>query len=214
MQAFEGISLSNHSRKQSTLPSVLLVGSLHVAAIYTLLVALDVVPNPAAPTPPINIRSIEAAPPKPQPLPVLDHPVFAQPTRPQPVPVPPIEIHAVRTGPTISVAPTVPHVFATPQHVGATSPLHPIGWTHTIPPYPPLALRLAHEGTARLKISVDPQGNVVTAELVQSTGHEELDAAALAWVKTHWRYQPALKDGDAIAANTEAVVTFRLDQAR
>jgi protein TonB len=91
--------------------------------------------------------------------------------------------------------------------------LRAIGSTHTIPPYPSIAIRLAHEGTARLKISVDAQGNVVTAELVQSTGHDELDAAALVWVKTHWRYQAALKDGGAIAANTEAVVTFRLDQA-
>lgn len=150
---------------------------------------------------------------KPQPLPVLDHPVFAQPTHPQPVPVPPIKIHAMPTGPTISVPLTVPHTLGTPQQVGATSALRAIGSTHTIPPYPSIAIRLAHEGTARLKISVDAQGNVVTAELVQSTGHDELDAAALAWVKTHWRYQAALKDGDAIAASTEAVVTFRLDQA-
>lgn len=43
MQTFDGTYLTHQSRRQSTLPSVLLVGSLHVAAIYTLLVALDVV---------------------------------------------------------------------------------------------------------------------------------------------------------------------------
>jgi protein TonB len=85
--------------------------------------------------------------------------------------------------------------------------------THTIPPYPPLGVRLAHEGTTRLKIAVDEQGNVVSADVVQSSGHEELDSAAIAWVKAHWRYQPAMQEGHAVTATTEAVVTFRLNQA-
>jgi len=97
--------------------------------------------------------------------------------------------------------------------LGPTLGVRAITSTHTIPPYPPLGVRLAHEGTTRLKIAVDEQGNVVSAEVVHSSGHDELDIAAVAWVKAHWRYQPAMHDGQAISATTEAVVTFRLDQA-
>ena len=97
---------------------------------------------------------------------------------------------------------------------GPTLPLRALASTHTIPPYPPLGIRLAHQGTAKLRITVDEHGDVVSADLIQSSGHEELDAAAVAWVKAHWRYQPAVQDGHPVSATTDAVVMFRLDQTR
>jgi protein TonB len=138
--------------------------------------------------------------------------VLAHPANPIPM-APPIDIQIPPTGPTaitpdVSGGPTVlgPAVYT-------TLPLRPLSATHTIPPYPSIAIRLAHEGTAQLRITVDELGNAATAEIARSSGHEELDAAAIAWVKAHWRYQPAMKDGHAVAANTTANVTFRLDQA-
>ena len=37
-----------------------------------------------------------------------------------------------------------------------------------------------------------------------------LDALAAAWVKLHWRYRPAMRDGQAIAEPTMAIVTFAM----
>ena len=201
------------ARSQRNLLSAGLVVSLHLAAIYTLLVALDVVPNPIKPTPPIDVRVIDQTPPEPQPpINPSGRTVFSHPTVPAPH-QPTIDTTVDNTGPTV-LGPVSPPIgpTATPP-AGPTLPVRALAATHTIPPYPPLGIRLAHEGTTRLKISVDEQGNVVSAEVVQSSGHEELDAAAIAWVKSHWRYQPATQDGHTISGVTNAIVTFRLDQA-
>jgi TonB family protein len=48
--------------------------------------------------------------------------------------------------------------------------------------------------------------------VVSSSGHADLDEAAVAWVKSHWRYQPAMQNGGAVPATTNAVVTFTLNQ--
>ena len=55
---------------------------------------------------------------------------------------------------------------------------------------------------------------LVAAELQSSSGHSELDDAAIAWLKAHWRYTPAMQSGKAVPSNTSVVVTFRLDQVR
>ena len=214
MQTFEVLNPGNHARKSSSLTSVLLVGSLHVAAVYTLLVAFDMVPNPVAPRPPVTLQVID------QPK-VIDHlppipprgPILARPEQTNPVP-PQIVIGNLPSGGT-AITPNVGPGQPLPAQptAGTALPLRPVSATHTIPPYPSIAIRLAHEGTARLRITVGEQGNVVSADVAQSSGHGELDAAAIAWVKEHWRYQPALKDGHAIASTTTAIVTFRLDQA-
>jgi len=66
----------------------------------------------------------------------------------------------------------------------------------------------------RLRIAIDEQGNATAAEVETSSGYQELDSAAIAWVKAHWRYQPAMQGGRAVSSATEAVVTFRLNQIR
>jgi protein TonB len=218
MHTFETVSGLSGKRKSGKFVSVALVGSLHVAAIYTLLVALDIVPNPVKPMPPIDIHIIRQEPKKTTPPPLTDKVVLTHPSElpppptpffkwalPEsptaPTPTPPQPQPQGSQGPVVSPAP------------GPTLPLQPMSGTHTIPPYPMLGIRMGHEGTARLRLTVDQQGNVLSAEILQSSGHDELDAAALAWVKAHWRYRPAMKDGKPVGATTQAVVTFRLDMA-
>jgi periplasmic protein TonB len=204
------------ARPQRNLLSAGLVASLHLAAIYTLLVALDVVPNPIKPTPPpIHVRVIDQTPAIPQPPePPTPGKVVLRTPRSVPEPLPPPLQWATQGGRAITLPPPQPPTDTrVPAPPGPTLPVRALADTHTIPPYPPLGIRLAHEGTAKLRITVDEQGNVVTADLIQSTGHEELDAAAVAWVKSHWRYQPAMQDGHAIGGVTNAILTFRLDQA-
>jgi periplasmic protein TonB len=82
--------------------------------------------------------------------------------------------------------------------------------THTTPDYPPLDRRLGHEGNVLLMLAIDERGVVVDTQVERSSGYEGLDQAAANWVKSHWRYHPATRAGDAIPSNTEVTVTFRL----
>ena len=77
-----------------------------------------------------------------------------------------------------------------------------------------MAIRLGYSGSVQLRIVVDEQGNVAAAEVQISSGYTDLDAAAVAWVKAHWRYEAAIQDGHPTAATTSAVVTFRLNHGR
>lgn len=86
----------------------------------------------------------------------------------------------------------------------------PIGWTHTRPDYPPLSRAQNEEGSVRLLITVNENGVVTDAQVLHSSGFPRLDDAAVSWVKAHWRYQPAIKDGKAVRAKASATVTFKL----
>lgn len=82
--------------------------------------------------------------------------------------------------------------------------------THTTPAYPPLDIRLGHEGNVLLRLSIAADGAVSDASVLHSSGYDGLDRAAVAWVKEHWRYAPATRAGLAVPSTTDALVTFRL----
>lgn len=82
--------------------------------------------------------------------------------------------------------------------------------THTIPAYPPIAVRLNQTGNVQLRLTIDAQGVVTAASVEKSSGYDSLDNAAVAWVIAHWRYRPATKDGVPVASSADALVTFRL----
>ena len=86
--------------------------------------------------------------------------------------------------------------------------------THTIPPYPPVALRMEAEGKVTLRLTVLPDGRVSQADIVASSGRQDLDETAQQWIVGHWTYKPALRDGKAAPGQTLATVTFSLKDAR
>lgn len=195
---------------------VVTVGAFHIAALYVFLTALNILPSPIPDTD-VRFRSLppDRPPAVTNPMPPVGTPDrFAQPEKP--------EAHE----PIIKTADNTPHLFRPPQNPGAgegrptlpqagvTAAARGIADTHTIPRYPMIALRLGHEGDVRLKLTIDEHGGVIGAELLNSSGHDELDDAAIAWVKAHWRYTPALQNGNPVQSNMNVVVTFRLDQAR
>lgn len=65
------------------------------------------------------------------------------------------------------------------------------------PPYPPVSRRLGETGKVVLRVELDETGRVSAAQLISSSGHPRLDAAALAAVSA-WRCQPARRDGQAV----------------
>lgn len=86
--------------------------------------------------------------------------------------------------------------------------------THTIPPYPPVALRVGAEGKVTLRLTVLADGRVGKADIVASSGRQDLDETAQQWIVGHWIYKPALQDGQAAPGQTLATVTFSLKDAR
>ena len=81
------------------------------------------------------------------------------------------------------------------------------------PPYPAAARRLGEEGSVIVHIRIGRDGRVIAVTLAQSSGSPRLDAAALAHAQAHWRFVPALQDGERIEASRDITVRFRLDQA-
>jgi|HubBroStandDraft_6_1064221.scaffolds.fasta_scaffold686139_1 TonB family protein len=74
--------------------------------------------------------------------------------------------------------------------------------------YPLESQMLNEEGTVGLKISLTEQGRVSDAIVENSSGFPRLDAAALEYAKTNWRYKPTDKDGQPIPAAVRVNVTF------
>jgi protein TonB len=68
--------------------------------------------------------------------------------------------------------------------------------------------RLIAELALRLNILVLPDGSVFEARIVKSTGEAEIDRLAAQWVKTNWRFLPALQNGQPVEAWTTVMVRF------
>jgi protein TonB len=59
-----------------------------------------------------------------------------------------------------------------------------------------------------LLVAVDASGHVTGTSIRQSSGHPVLDRAALQAVQ-NWRFEPARREGLAVAAQVEVPVRFR-----
>ncbi|HEY0333355.1 MAG TPA: energy transducer TonB [Stenotrophomonas sp.] len=81
------------------------------------------------------------------------------------------------------------------------------------PAYPRTALRAGVEGSVTARIQVDAQGRVSDAQIVERTGerNRELDRAVLNTVRD-WRFEPATRDGHAVASVVNVPVDFRTAQ--
>jgi protein TonB len=77
------------------------------------------------------------------------------------------------------------------------------------PDYPPLALHARIQGNVVLKAEINKTGDVESLELI--SGHPMLAPAAIAAVK-QWKYRPYMLNGNAVAVETQVVVSFTLSQ--
>ncbi len=64
------------------------------------------------------------------------------------------------------------------------------GATTPKPTYPEIARRWGHEGVVVVRIYIDAEGSVEDAVLLSSSGHQELDNAALEIIRKRWNFQP------------------------
>ncbi len=78
------------------------------------------------------------------------------------------------------------------------------------PQYPPAARRLGHEGRVLLEVEVLIDGTVGGVEVVESSGHGVLDAAAARAVRG-WKFEPARRGDTPVASKVLVPVRFALE---
>lgn len=71
---------------------------------------------------------------------------------------------------------------------------------------------MRHQGTVTLRVTVGPDGRVLNVVLAQSSGHPELDRAAIRGVK-RWTFRPETRDGKAITGVALISINFTLNGA-
>jgi len=80
------------------------------------------------------------------------------------------------------------------------------------PPYPRISLRLDEEGSVLVRIHVGADGRVGAVEVLESSGFERLDEAAVAGVRA-WRFEPEVRDGKAVAGTYDHRIIFVIERA-
>ncbi|MBW8807596.1 MAG: energy transducer TonB [Lysobacter sp.] len=78
------------------------------------------------------------------------------------------------------------------------------------PVYPNKALRAGLSGSVEIEVVVGADGMPLSARIARSSGHRALDEAALAAVRSGWRFQPRVRDGEAIEAVARVAIDFVL----
>lgn len=182
-------------------------------------------PKPEAPPPP------PPPPPKQTPPPVkpkeLPPPVPAP--APQPAPAPPAAViqaapspapAAVTAPPSPAPAPLPPPAPPAPPAPAPAPPPAPLPFTppssnaaylnNPKPDYPAAAKRLGEQGRVTLEVMVSASGAAEQVSIKTSSGSERLDQAALRAVR-QWRFVPARRGGEPVAARTTLSLNFSLE---
>jgi len=69
----------------------------------------------------------------------------------------------------------------------------------TAPIYPAISRRMGEEGKLVLRVELDETGHIDEAKVINSSGYDRLDAAALTAVKS-WQCNPSLRNGQPVRA--------------
>jgi periplasmic protein TonB len=149
--------------------------------------------------------------------------VIAKKAAPKALPPPPPAM--VRPPPTVAApppqiviaAPPPPVVVpkAAPPPPPAIPPTEPkeIARTHTLPPYPALSQRMGEQGTTQLACEIGVDGKPTACSVTKTSGSPRLDEAASSYVKDHYTWQPATRDGKPVAGKTQLNVVWDLKNA-
>ena len=80
---------------------------------------------------------------------------------------------------------------------------------HVVNVYPRIAILNRQQGTVLVRLLVLPNGQVGDVNVVKSSGYPQLDAAALVEAG-NWRYLPAVRHGQAVSAEINVAIRFKL----
>ncbi len=203
-----------------SLPGLLFVLVVHAALFYFLwnqrliphpeqamTLFAELITPPAPVTPPK--ASPESAPVKLQPAKKLvskpkqeqltaKSPAPAEKKRAEPAPEPPKPAEQAKEPASAPVAETPPKSMQTAP-VALSSELAVSCPKLTPPEYPAISRRMGEEGKLVLRVELDENGRIDKAKVLNSSGYERLDAAALTAVKS-WQCNPSLRDGQPVRA--------------
>ncbi|MET0581022.1 MAG: energy transducer TonB [Pseudoxanthomonas sp.] len=127
-------------------------------------------------------------------------------TEPPPLPAP-IDETMLPAVPDPSGGPALP---ATVALAPGDQPVPLSGQTPS-PRYPSEALRRGESGTVLVRVEVDANGAPAGVALVQRSGSRDLDRAAMEAVRK-WRFMPAQRDGQAVAASLVIPIDFKANE--
>ena len=208
--------VSNASVLRRAPPSLLVVGSLHLVALWALMNGLNIHPL-ATQSKEMVASVIDQAPLPPDKPPTVvartseikfTPPVLKEMVRP-------LAIDPDLPPPTITTSPPIigeiPGGSAELRPVIATAsvdPRHPL----TQPSYPMEARHFGEQGRLLLAILVGADGRVLDAKATQSSGSERLDQAAIKEARQHWRLRPATRNGVPFEQWLTVPVVFQLEE--
>ena len=200
-----------HVEKKSTAnkaTSLAIVIAIHIAGIAGLVAALS---SGALIKQLQEIKATvdtQKTPPKAPPPPPPD---LVKPPPPVAI-VPEFQVATAPPPPVTTVAKAPP--APPPKAVASSDPLRPLMRTHTLPPYPPISVRLNEQGTTLMEVHITTEGNVDDCKVVQTSSSERLDSAACDYVKSRWRWQPPTNQGTPTAVSTRVSVKWDLKDAK
>jgi protein TonB len=121
------------------------------------------------------------------------------------VPPPDIVIQTDAPPPTTTI--TTQSKVNTPPPISAPAS---IGKPHIcLQDYPAISVRLGEQGTTTIGFTITPEGHVENVHVVNSSGSERLDNAAVNCAGS-WRYKAAIKDNVPVAVPWKAEVKWVL----
>jgi protein TonB len=214
-----------------------LIAAAHAALIVAFLQAMPAQQAPKAPAR-IEVALIAPPEPPPPPPPPPKPPVRVVPTTKTPVPAAPMP--QLQSGAPLErfevsipslpvpvpyalppVAPTI-HTAQRPEAPAAPAasveahaePVSPPRFNaayldNPAPYYPSQARRLGEEGRVLLRVLVSAAGHAQRVEVARSSGSPRLDDAAVEAVR-RWRFVPAKRGSEAIAASVHVPIVFSL----
>ncbi len=189
--------------------SLVVVGLIHVIAIYALASGLASRVGQKV----LEEIKAEVVQEKPPETPKTPPPPPPEMTKPPPPYVPPPDINLQTEAPTTAiqqVTTVVPPPAPTkPAPPAITAPAS-IGRPHSCQQkYPPLAVRLGHEGTTGLSFRIGADGSVKDVRVSSSSGHDELDQAAVNCASS-WQYKPAIQNNQPVEVPWQTNVKWKL----
>ena len=189
--------------------SIAIVVGIHIAVIFGLIAAL----NQGALLKQLQEIKATVDTPKEKPkAPPPPPPDLVKPPPPVAI-VPQFQVAAPPPAP-VQVKPPPPPAPPPKAVVASSDPLKPIMRTHTIPPYPPISVRLNESGTTLMEVHITTQGNVDDCKILNSSSSDRLDQAACDYVKRVWRWQPPTNQGAPVAVSTRVSVKWDLKDAK
>lgn len=217
---YQGVQTLRTSDRTTAIAAVL---GLHAAVVGVFFVA-GMRPAPPPPESTLSVSFISeaaasAAPTPPQPpTPAPPTPAprlmaTATPT-PSPMTAPPLER---MTQPQAPAPPAPPAPAATPSPAAeapaaVTPPSFSAAYLNNPVVYPMSSRRKREQGVVRLRVQVSPEGAPLQVLLERTSGHSDLDVAALDVVKKRWRFAPAKQGDRAVVAWVIVPLEFSLDR--